>query len=319
MSDTVFILGAGASKAAGVPLMAEFLDVAQDLYAKGLVKDEGEHFKRVFEAIGELQGVHSKSLLDINNVESVFAAFETAQILGKLVGDLSGQRIQEMVDSLKRVIAVTIHESLIFPLSSRQDRLLPPFPYQEFGELIKKLRTKAAPPRTVSIITFNYDLSSDFALHFHGLPFDYSLDDGESVTKLPVKIPLLKLHGSLNWFRSEESDTVVVWPVEKVFEYTIHLGEVHPSPKHADIMSRFCNFRKQASIDPDPVIVPPTWNKTGYHQHLASVWRRAAKELTDAQNVFIIGYSLQDTDLFFHYLFALGLAGKMPLRRLWVI
>src|SRR5260370_12045892 len=66
---------------------------------------------------------------------------------------------------------------------------------------------------------------------------------------------------------------------------------------------------------PEPVIVPPTWNKGRYHGAIESVWRRAAKELSEAETVIIIGYSLPTTDQFFHYLFGLGCVGGHLLRR----
>jgi hypothetical protein len=37
------------------------------------------------------------------------------------------------------------------------------------------------------------------------------------------------------------------------------------------------------------------------HTGLSSVWRAAATHLAEAENVFIIGYSLPDTDEFFRY------------------
>jgi hypothetical protein len=59
----------------------------------------------------------------------------------------------------------------------------------------------------------------------------------------------------------------------------------------------------------DPVIVPPTWNKTQYHKEIGGVWTEAAKHLSEAENIFIIGYSLPDTDQFFRYLYSLGTVG----------
>src|SRR6185503_8125266 len=63
---TVFILGAGASKRAGGPLMADFLDKAESL----LLRNEGvnrEAFQDVFDARSELQGIYAKSFLDLDN------------------------------------------------------------------------------------------------------------------------------------------------------------------------------------------------------------------------------------------------------------
>jgi dimeric dUTPase (all-alpha-NTP-PPase superfamily) len=75
MSNIVFILGAGASKQAGAPLMKDFIDTARDLYSSNDVDNKNEDFQKVFTAISELQRVHSKSNLDIDNIEAVFFSF----------------------------------------------------------------------------------------------------------------------------------------------------------------------------------------------------------------------------------------------------
>jgi hypothetical protein len=67
-----------------------------------------------------------------------------------------------------------------------------------------------------------------------------------------------------------------------------------------------------------PFIVPPTWNKTQYHEGIAPVWTRAAAELSDARNIFVLGYSMRGSDLFFRHLFALGATGGPLTERFWV-
>lgn len=59
MSHVVFILGAGASREGGAPLMGDFLDKARALLASGEVGDAKESFEQVFKAIRELRAVHS--------------------------------------------------------------------------------------------------------------------------------------------------------------------------------------------------------------------------------------------------------------------
>ena len=67
-----------------------------------------------------------------------------------------------------------------------------------------------------------------------------------------------------------------------------------------------------------PLIVPPTWNKTD-NVEIVGVWNQAIKELSEAQNIIIIGYSLPKTDLFFQYLLALGTLNIQRLKRFWVV
>jgi hypothetical protein len=63
-------------------------------------------------------------------------------------------------------------------------------------------------------------------------------------------------------------------------------------------------------------VVPPTWSKGEYHRSLSNVWRQAATELGTANNVFVIGYSLPETDSFFRYLYALGSQSRTRIKRL---
>jgi hypothetical protein len=67
-----------------------------------------------------------------------------------------------------------------------------------------------------------------------------------------------------------------------------------------------------------PVIVPPSWNKADYHSALTNVWAAAARHLSEAEQIFILGYSLPETDSFFRHLYALGSVGSKPLRRIAV-
>jgi hypothetical protein len=112
MADLVFILGAGASKAAGAPVMTEFLDAARDLYDAGSLGPRAEEFSTVFAARSKLSGVHSKADLDIQNVESVFSAFEMLRTL-KRTGDYGVEDPDDLVTAMKWLIAFTIERRLL--------------------------------------------------------------------------------------------------------------------------------------------------------------------------------------------------------------
>jgi hypothetical protein len=85
MASTVFILGAGASKQGGAPLMNEFFDRARWLLnAEKLSSEDKVHFEHVEEIVRRLGVMHSKwGTLDIHNVESVFATLDMAKLLGR--------------------------------------------------------------------------------------------------------------------------------------------------------------------------------------------------------------------------------------------
>jgi hypothetical protein len=67
-----------------------------------------------------------------------------------------------------------------------------------------------------------------------------------------------------------------------------------------------------------PFLVPPAINKSEHHRAIRPVWAQAAKELSEAKSIFVIGYSFPDADIFFKHLFAIGTVGPDPLRHIEV-
>ena len=202
MSQVVFILGAGASRDCGAPLMYDFLDTASRLLSTGEVNDKKEHFERVFKAVSALQSVHSKSQLDLNNIESIFTALEIANVLRKLPG-FKAEEIPDVIASLKELIVATLERTIKFPTKSQY--ILPTNSYDSFAKLIGYLKSDAHPSLTSSVITFNYDIALDVAMHRNSQGPDYAFVP-ETKASSPTK--LLKLHGSLNWAVCSETGMV---------------------------------------------------------------------------------------------------------------
>lgn len=310
MASVVFILGAGASKRGGAPLMAEFLEVADNLSkTKALSDVEKESFADVFEAKSYLQLAHSKSREpNIQNIESVFAAFEMANTLERL-GEYPPERIENLPDAMKTVIVFTVENTLPFPVMDGHPTAPPP--YELFADLVQLLRANAVPPQTVAVITFNYDVAIDYAFHRYNMLVNYGLKDA---VEHPKGVPLLKLHGSLNWAQCSECPAVLPVHVSKIrWDPLIGRKQIFLS-----FRPLFKSLDHAHPVDSEPVIVPPTWNKSYYHEVLSPVWASAATELSEAEYIFVIGYSLPPSDLFFRYLYALGTMGKPTLRRFWV-
>ena len=113
MSDVVFILGAGASRDCGGPLMSDFLDISQELLLSRQVEDKEEEFKCVFDAIGGLQRVHSKAQIDLYNIESIFTALELGKVIKRFPG-LSEIEIDKAINSLKALIVKTLEARIEF-------------------------------------------------------------------------------------------------------------------------------------------------------------------------------------------------------------
>ncbi len=308
MVENVFILGAGASKEAGAPLMSEFIDVAEDLSRAGEFGDETAQIDKVFEVIALLQQVYSKSFLDLTNIESLFGALEMATIIDQL-GKIPKNNILQYRDSLVKLIVRTIEKSMSF--TSTSDGLKSHPSYEYFVKILIAKRTGSS-----SIITFNYDMGLDVAIHQANKYVNYGLNPGDE-----NGIKLLKLHGSINWARSKPFAN----NPSKILPYTLDLLKrdfpgfpFGPKVHFSNYLKVLNNEIQNIEIHDSPVIVPPTWNKTEYHGSITNVWSAAANDLNSARNIYIFGYSLPETDSFFRYLYALGTMGDTRIRRFWV-
>ena len=311
MPDTVFIFGAGASAQAGVPTMPNFLDRAQELWRSRAVERSAREFEVLFDAIGLLPQVHSKATLDIDNVESVFSAFEMAKIVG-VFHDFDQQKLDQLDHAMRDVIAATIEETLQFPVEENR-YVTPPRPYGDFAEYLYRFREYRRGD-AASVITFNYDLGCDYAFHFHNVPTNYGLlaDEPE------YGVRLLKLHGSLNWGVCDQCEAIVPWPLGRYLGNRTWLDLSRVSSVRVRLTPELHKFTHHETPVRGPLIVSPTWGKASHHLSLSRVWNRAAKALASAENIFVIGYSLPPSDAFFKYLYALGTVGRTRIRRFWV-
>lgn len=308
VSRTVFILGAGASAEAGGPLMTDFLDAADEIFRRGVPAGDPlvqQAFELFFKARAALQDVHAKATMDLFNIEAVLGAFEMAGLLNRLRG-LDAKEVSRLPAATRQVITTTLEWSIRF---QHTDRIYPPTPYQAFVELLKEISKSRF--GGVSVITFNYDVALDYALRFMNMPIDYCFDE-------PVEnaFPLMKLHESLNWAQCSECQRVLPLLIDDYFSRRHILA---PGPDAVFRLPITVDLNQQQHCGRpcprDPLIVPPTWNKAQYHKNIGKVWQRAARELSDAENVIVVGYSLPDSDEFFHYFLPLGIIGPNIIRR----
>ncbi len=307
MARTVFILGAGASKDAGAPLMDEFLSLAQKI---NLGAQDDNYRQKVFDGIEDLRVIQAKSKIDLDNIENVFGAFEMARILKRL-GERDAEQVDRLVHSLKKLIVNTLELSIRCPLSG--DIYRPPRTYDRFGEMLFQLRNDLTNLQ-VSVITLNYDVALEYALSFYGVEYDYVF--GNSIPA--NSISLMKLHGSINWRQCGRCSQIFSTPImykPNTFFTERRKGDyclIRPSKHFAQQVH--CN----EPIELDAMIIPPTWNKTQYNSSIGQVWVNAAKCMSEADNIFIVGYSLPPSDEFFKYLFALGTMTRTFLDCIWV-
>ena len=244
------------------------------------------------------------------------------KIIGR-IGNYSEKQIDKLIYSLKQVIVRTVEKKLLLKVTAN-DGLEPPVPYIQVMELINKLRFNMNPKQSVSVITFNYDIALDYVVEKHGYKIYYGFGDYPN-TFDDGTLPLYKLHGSINWAYCKKCKNIVPSMLIDYSQYVYNnakrigyrytdlpIGTVVKERVHTTCKKNVGTF------DPLPVIVPPTWYKSNYYKMLSAVWKQAGKELSEAEYIFIIGYSLPPTDAFFRDLYAIGSVGKAVLKKFWV-
>jgi hypothetical protein len=252
--------------------------------------------------------------LDLDNLESVFAAFEMGKLIDKLPG-MASQDTESLLESMRWLILKTLQETIKYP--KRNGHIWPDDSYRQFAKLVTDLISPAKHDKC-SVITFNYDVALDYALRDGNQEVDYCFSKG----RVPGQVSLMKLHGSVNWARCLKCRAVIPRDIlsyvgECDFD-SIGNGALVRLPLAPQLWGADSKCACGGELEAVPVIVPPTWNKTQAQQGLSAVWARAGEELSDAEYIFVSGYSLTETDLFFRYLFAIGAVGKGRIKRFWV-
>jgi len=317
----VYVLGAGASVHAGAPMLRDFLSAARLVSHVGS-PDVLPHYEDVAAFLRYLDGLRSIAYYvdtDLDNVEEVFSLLEMGKQLGR--ADCA-----ELIRKLKW----TIYETLDNYTQVRwaQGHQLPDNTYTTFVRHLVELNKERAAmasipgPGTIhdTVVTFNYDILLDHALHAAGTRFTYGLEgDGEG------DLQLLKLHGSLNWGVCSEcrGSPQVVSPASDAW-----IGPARAMPGEGQqlalrMATRMLPGTKCAKCDKvdklEPLIVPPTWSKLIEGSHLVPVWNRAVEAISMAYQVVIIGYSMPSTDTFLRYLFSIALERKGWFNRVVVV
>lgn len=340
MADTpdrnVFILGAGFSAHAGAPLIEGFLDKSRELMddpSSGLEPFERDYFKDVFRFRREMAQACEKVMIDLDNIEELFGLVEMSQRLGdeqqrtrkatvymiaktlELATRPPGQgRSHVRFDIRPEFVAkcVPVSEGSLFQqMPGYAPAVFGGDIYHYFASLALGLfdDPKRQPTRSNTFITFNYDLILDHALQRLNVQPEYALDPSFTrVYELPdanQACLVLKLHGSTNWGACGNCGRRIV----------VLQGKVTDSPRQ--FQSERCDECGKQGFQ--PLLIPPSWDKSEYHGIMTPVWARAVAELKSASRICIIGYSMPQSDLFFKYLLTLALSQNHRLNKLLVV
>lgn len=260
----VYVLGAGASKGAGFPLMSTFFDKAEELRDHGI---------RRYDNVKEYIKAHK---LKHFNIEEIFGYLDM-KISLKDSNSVEENRNKDMfLEFIEDVMILSyIH-------GNKEKK-------SEYSILLKKFVDNLR--ENDAIISFNYDVLIDKFLTDNKKYPDYGIDleEYEKPRESEKRIALLKLHGSLNWRICPTCKNRPRW-----------VGYNSLLDRHPYKIAEIAHIHKRRFIPEETFFVPPSWNKNDYFNK--DLWRLASEKLRNADKIIFIGYSLPQTDMYFKYL-----------------
>jgi hypothetical protein len=258
----VFILGAGASACCGVPLtnglLSEVLPLIDDTRAHDrllqFIKYQYPYFTekwRNYPRLEEFLSLLDVYLLFSNKVKSKHAFDDDA------VENLRRELLRAVSIYLcQKAQAINIKRTRLFHLANR---LAP-------GDVV---------------ITFNWDFLLELALFESHRDYSYVHDQD--------KVSILKLHGSVDWF---DSDNISL-RADRRFDLIGGIGRINVYKYF-----KFPNVEKRIV----PVIIPPVANKQFEHDEFDRLFKDAWAAMRWADEVHILGFSLPPEDLHVRFL-----------------
>jgi NAD-dependent SIR2 family protein deacetylase len=262
----VYVLGAGASYDAGGPLIRDFFSMQS----------------------GRSERVHSDYFLSDGKFRSLQAAYEKWASQTKdpnVEGFFQRVAYQRLMrkDFDTNLPGVTLNPETLYRYlvwyiaayvkSSVADQGNPPGYYRDFARSLRQWGKR------YSVLTFNYDLVLERALLREYGELDYKLGRIRGLKKFSKGVPLIKLHGSLNWSWCSGCEEVYV----------------DEKPTAANYRREACP-RSRCDTLLEPLIVPPDANKNASLDIISGLWRRAGSFLNQADRIVVVGYSLPDAD-----------------------
>jgi len=319
-SSVVLVLGAGASMAYGPPVMNAFMDVARRRYFQRQRTDNAltECYEELLTFHEYCRGSSWAFKRNWDNMEELYTQADLLRLSAPASeADAARERCQR--------IAWTIWDVY---------RACDPKSFQ-FAEICGKVIETGYHP---VVITTNYDLLCELSLKARNKSVSYpgfsseaicsgdakchaQLGDSEaSGAEPPNSVPVIKLHGSANWFSLRGE-----W---YAFDDCAYLsGDIH----FPDLPRRLKTVADRPGNSPpsadsngavaevEPAIIPPMLGKSSANRVIASQWNRAIEELSRARQIWVVGYSFPTTDMFMTRLLTQGVQNNFDLDGFYIV
>ncbi len=275
----VYVLGAGFSARAGMPCTRDLLAcISRAAASKPWVGEDGKPYE------------YGQARWLAEELEWYFPLhkFDVPDLLnGKVPADFDIERFMSYVSA---------HSAFLYKTSERWnehgDKFLAFLKlwiaqaiYEVQGTAVSRLDGAYTPfvdsLSSAVVLTFNWDTLVEQMLALRGIEYAYTLHE----TFEKKAVPLIKLHGSIDWFSrpepGEQHDWMRLTPV----------GDAFPTCVRAT--GDLINYYRRNHT---PWIVVPSFDKTSQVLNLGEIWQVPWMYLQDRLDIVFIGYSMRPDD-----------------------
>lgn len=312
VEPAVVFLGAGATVACGGPSTNEILPRAFKLARLDEAVGRNDFTKAVQRFLEDNFNLPHKGVVDAADypplpllLSLIDTALEKEQRdpdgkAGRFREPWVGERLRTVRHGLEYLTFCVLEKTLDWTLTDTKAKRDNPH-----LDLLTELRRRNQRPTFISL---NYDIIIDNSLRrFGGVLPDYRCKIStrlyeEARGQHPDATPLLKLHGSTNWIYCPACRNLHV-AISDDQQYFIKAArELYQEAEFQD------RYTSGGAPCPDckatlrPIMITPTQRKDYENPHIATVWERAAEALSEAQHIYMIGYSLPPEDVDVIYL-----------------
>jgi len=292
----VFILGAGASKPApsNIPTINEMLNVI----VTKLPPVENPMTNKIKEWASRgninIEDIMTAGYISSNLVSDISIHRLVGEIIYRTPSEENrATRSTYTVPELRDVEYVISFKELVDRVFSIASGIMIQADYNEVHDSIAKLINNSIDFYEYSIITTNYDVCIEKALQKNNLtPLYLGLENKSGM-------PIIKIHGSLNWYYCEGCQDVIIYNIDELKKFT----KMYPTT--ASCLQ--CNTLTQLFM------IPPIAYKYVIFPPIVEIWQHAMNTLEEADIIIVIGYSFSLSDDYILKMIVNGLKRKSSL------
>jgi len=262
----VFMFGSGASRPppSNIPTVNEMLD-----YLVGNLPPTEIPFASKVKDWASRNGINIEDILTVGYLGTLLVS---KPIVNKLVGEIIYRELEDEAELREREYVFSFQDlvgrvfSMVSGLMAKADSNIV---HESVANLIKNSQNDEL--LEFSVTTTNYDVCVEKAFEKSDLKYRYLGIDGKE------GIPLVKIHGSINWFYCEGCQSVVTYSIKELERFK----KIFPT-------SGSC---QKCGTPASLLMVPPIAYKYVMFPILIDIWQAAMRTIEEADIIVVIGYS----------------------------